>query len=160
MWVDYQCPPCADFHLSVLPRLIDNYVAPGKVAIVSHNFPVIDMARGGHESVDAANAALCAADQGKFWSYQDWLFANQGQEAGGSYAIDRLLEMGSRAGLDMSKFQPCVSGGTHDAEVNSEQEISGVAVTYAPSIFVNGKLVPAYDYTTVSAAIDAAIASK
>ena len=160
MWVDYQCPPCDDFHVSVLPRLIDNYVAPGKVAIVSHNFPVIDMARGGHESVDAANAALCAADQGKFWTYQDWLFANQGQEAGGSYAIERLLAMGSRAGLDMNKFQPCVSGGVHSAGVVTEVDGAGAPVTYAPSLFVNGKLVSTNDYASVSAAIDAAIASK
>jgi protein-disulfide isomerase len=127
---------------------------------VSHDIPVIDMARGGHESLDAANAALCAADQGKFWTYQDWLFANQGTEAGGSFATERLLEMGSRAGLDMNKFQPCVSGEDHSPEVLTEVDGAGVSVTYAPSIFVNGKLVSTNDYASVSAAIDAAIASK
>jgi len=160
MWVDYQCPSCADFHLTVLPKLIDNYVAPGKVTVVSHDFPVIDMARGGHESVDAANAALCAADQGKFWTYQDWLFANQGQEAGGSFAVERLLEMGSRAGLDMSKFRPCVTGEVHSAGVITEVDNAGGSVSYTPSILVSGKLVSANDYASVSAAIDAALASK
>jgi protein-disulfide isomerase len=66
IWNDYQCPLCKVFAQSVLPKLVDHYVRPGKVQIVYHDLLVIDGNVGGTESADAANAARCAADQGKF----------------------------------------------------------------------------------------------
>ena len=51
-------------------RLIDqDYVKTGKVRIVYKNLP-----GHGQESVDAATAALCAGDQGKFWEFHDQLY--------------------------------------------------------------------------------------
>ena len=50
-------------------RLIDQtYVKTGQVRIVSKNLPV-----HGQQAVKAAEAALCAGDQGKFWEYHDKL---------------------------------------------------------------------------------------
>ena len=48
--------------------------------------------RNGSES-DAANAALCAADQGKFWIFSDYLWANQQNEQAGEFSRDRLIEI-------------------------------------------------------------------
>ena len=66
VWLDYQCPGCRVFYQESLPVLISTYVEPGKLRIVNHDLLVIDSNVGGHESLDAANAARCAADQGKF----------------------------------------------------------------------------------------------
>ncbi len=162
VWNDYQCPACEKFATETLPKLIDGYVRQGKVKVVYHDFIVIDATTGGHQSADAANAARCAADQGKFWSYQDWLWANQGTEGSGAYSIARLEEFGREAGLDMTTFQACVDKGTHQAEVAAEtaEASSPQAVTFVfgtPTVFVNRVQSPGTDYASVSAAIDEAI---
>jgi protein-disulfide isomerase len=158
VWSDYQCPLCQSFAQTVLRQLVTKYVATGKVRVVYHDFLVIDSNVGGHESADAANAARCAADQGKFWSYQDWLWVNQGAEGSGAFSVARLLEIGREAGLDMATFQPCVEGGTHAAEVQSETAAVPASMIGTPSVEVNGVLLNTYDYETVSAAIDAVLA--
>jgi protein-disulfide isomerase len=159
VWLDYQCPGCADFHEESLPHIVNMYVSTGKVRIVSHNDIVINTGGRDSESLDAANAAECAADQGLYWTYSDWLFANQGYEGGGGFAKPRLLEIGRRAGLDMDKFGSCVSDGTHDDEVQAEASSAPDNLDSVPAVFVEGRLVPNYDYSTVSMAIDAALAN-
>jgi protein-disulfide isomerase len=158
VWEDYQCPPCGYWAHDILPKLITSYVRPGKVKVAIHYVIIIDVAMGGHESVDAANAALCASDQGMFWVYQDWLLANQRAEASGAFSSPHLLEMGRRAGLDMTKFRPCVEAGTHVAEVQTESS-SGWAssIQVAPTVLVNSlEVADSLDYTTIAAAIDSA----
>ena len=160
VWEDYQCPACGDFGLMVQPRLIDTYVERGELKIVTHDFIVIDGNIGGHESADAANAALCAADQGKFWTFQDWLFANHGQEGSGAFAAARLIEMGRRAGLDMTMFQTCVEQDSHRADVTAERGLAQAkSVIETPTVFVNGQRTVSFDYATVAAAIDTSLAA-
>jgi protein-disulfide isomerase len=120
-----------------------------------HDFIVIDSNTGGQESADAANAARCAADQGKFWAYQDWLWANQDAEGSGVFSQDRLIQIGRLAGLDMTSFQSCVQGGAHLADVRTESaSAQSASIVATPAILVQGQVVPAYDYATVAAAID------
>ena len=158
VWEDYQCPPCGDFGLMVLPKLIDTYVKPGSVKVVVHDYIVIDVAMGGHESSDAANAAMCAADQGKFWTFQDWLLANQGREASGAFSETRLLEIGRRAGLLMNSFQTCVQTGAHLADLRTEALTRPASVDATPKVIVNGRTLDTWDYASVAAAIDATLA--
>jgi protein-disulfide isomerase len=160
VYADYQCPPCQDFSETVMPQIINKYVVTGQVKIMSHDYLVIDLAKGGHESLDAANAALCAADQGKFWTFQDWLFANQGPEASGAFAVERLLQIGSRAGLAMNQFQPCVASGKHNAEVQAESSSAQTHLIGTPTVVVDGQTLPDFDYATVSAAIDQALGTS
>jgi protein-disulfide isomerase len=155
VWEDYQCPPCGTWAANVMPQLTDTYVRPGKVKVVVHYLLVIDANVGGTESADSANAAMCAADQGKFWVYQDWLFANQGGEGSGAFSKVRLMEMGRQAGLDMAKLQPCVGNDTHLAEVQAESDSSDAqALPGVPSVSVNGQLLSSSDFATIAAAID------
>jgi protein-disulfide isomerase len=160
IYVDYQCPVCRNFTETVMPQIINRYVVGGQVKIMSHDFLVIDIVQGGHESVDAANAALCAADQGKFWTFHDWLFANQGAEASGAFAVERLLQIGSRAGLAMDQFQPCVTGGKHKAEVQAESSSAEAHLSGTPTVVVGGQTLPSFDYASVSAAIDRALGTS
>jgi protein-disulfide isomerase len=162
VWNDYQCPACGKFATETLPKLIDDYLRQGTVKVVYHDFIVIDAATGGHQSADAANAARCAADQGKFWSYQDWLWANQGAEGSAAYSIARLEEFGRAAGLDMTTFKTCVDKGTHQAEVAAEtaeasSPQAATVVLGTPTVFVNRLQSSATDYASVSAAIDEAL---
>jgi protein-disulfide isomerase len=160
LWEDFQCTNCWTFTHDFESQIIANYVQTGKAKIVFHNFIVIDGNVGGTESADAANASLCANDQGKFWQYHDWLFANQYQEGSGAYTKDRLkalfaaMNQADGNTLDTAKFNTCVDSGSHDADVKKEQTTLPSGVTGTPSIIVNGTLLGSYDYTTIAAAID------
>jgi protein-disulfide isomerase len=157
VWVDFQCGACRDYSVDTQPQIVANYVLTGKVKIVFHDFIVVDSYAGGTESLDAANAAYCAADQGQFWLYHDWLFANQGvAEGSGAYSKDRLEAIAVAAGIhDTSTFDACVAGGIHNAEISAETIPDSAIGT--PTITIDGgEPLLDWDYDTVSAAIDAA----
>jgi protein-disulfide isomerase len=141
VYSDFRCTGCFAFAVELEPQLVSKYVQPGKAKMVYHDFITIDSG-GVTESRDAANAALCASDQGKFWLYHDWLFANQSaQEAPGYFTIDRLIKIGQAAGLDMSSFEPCVRNGTHLSEIQAAIKAAPSGISSTPTIFVNGKVV-------------------
>jgi protein-disulfide isomerase len=157
LYEDFQCPICRDYTHDVEPQVVANYVATGKAKMVWHDLLVIDSNTGGHESLDAANAARCAADQGQFWLYHDWLYANQYSEGSGAFTLDRLKMIGQAAGIkDLATFDTCVDNGTHDADIRAETAPSGVTAT--PTMIIDGgtPFTPS-DYATVSAALDKAL---
>ena len=142
VYEDFRCTGCFAFRTEIEPTIETNYVANGKAKLVYHDFITIDQYHNSTESRDAANAALCAADQGKFWPMHDWLFANQSpRELNGFFTLDRLVGLGREVGLDMTTYEPCVRQGIHDAEVAAEQSAAPSSVQSTPSIFVNGTLV-------------------
>jgi protein-disulfide isomerase len=158
VYEDFQCPVCRDFTADTEPQIVANYVAGGRAKIVWHDYIVIDKAPGntGTESLDAANAARCAGDQGQFWLMHDWLYANQHSENTGAFTKDRLKAMGKAAGItDLNKFNSCVDSGTHNDEINAETIPSGVTGT--PTIIVDGTITSDYSYAVVSAALDKAL---
>src|SRR4051794_28758435 len=62
VYSDFQCPACKGFHENVLPVLVRDYVAAGKVYIVSREFPLTQ-----HQySREAAGYAVAAAQVGKY----------------------------------------------------------------------------------------------
>jgi protein-disulfide isomerase len=134
---DYQCPYCRQFQENTLPLLAANEIADGTVYFVYHPFSFI-----GQESKDAANAAFCAGDQGRFWDYSETLFANQTGENIGSFSEARLQAFGEALNLDTATFNACVSQVQHRDQVNQEYA-QGVAagVQSTPSFVINGKLV-------------------
>jgi protein-disulfide isomerase len=162
VYSDFRCTGCFAFAMEIEPNIVKDYVATGKAKLVYHDYVIIDHLTGGTESRDAANAALCAADQGKFWLFHDWLFTNQSaQEKNGYMTIDRLLYMGKAAGLNMATFEPCVRQGSHLDQVAAEESAAPSGVSSTPTIFVNGtkvenpngaNYIPTYD--DIKAAIE------
>ena len=156
IYEDFQCPYCRDFTVDTEPQIIANYVASGKAKLVWHDLVIIDSKTGGTESLDAANAARCAEDQGMFWPYHDWLYANQYSEGSGAFTKDRLKTVGKLVGItDLTKFNSCVDGGTHNSEVSAASSAS-LAAGYnsTPTVVVDGTATSGFDYATVSAALD------
>lgn len=154
LYGDFRCSACYQFtEGGAESQVVSQLVAPGKAKIVWHDYTVID-ADGTQVSRDAANAAWCAADQGKFWTLHDWLYANQTSEAPSVFTQDRLLKIGQAAGLDMTAFTTCVQNGTHNAEIaNEEANIPAAARAHGtPSIMINGNLVNA-TFTDIQAAV-------
>ncbi len=79
VYEDFQCPACREYTMALEPQLMRNDIATGKVYYVFHSFLIIDRATWASpvkESHQAANAAMCAADQNRFWDYHDMLFNN------------------------------------------------------------------------------------
>jgi protein-disulfide isomerase len=152
---DFQCPYCERFHQQVEIPLIKQYVDTGKA-----NFVYKHSAFLGQESVWAAQAAECAADQGKFWEFHDLLFTRQSGENQGAFTKDNLIgfakEMG---GLDMTKFEPCLKNDETQARVQADtQEGQAAGVRGTPTFFINGQpLVGAQPLTAFQAVIDKAL---
>jgi len=109
-YTDYQCPYCARHSKSVLPQFIKNYVDTGKVRYVLRDFPL-----SFHKNATkAAYAAHCAGDQDKYWEMHDKLFENQ-------RALDeaKLPEYAKAVGLDVGKFNACLTSGSHKGHVDA-----------------------------------------
>ena len=164
LYGDFRCAACYVFTTGGTEQnLVANYVATNKVKLVWHDYLSIDKIQGGTASRDAANAALCAADQGKFWVMHDWLFANNGagSESASAFTNARLTDIGRAAGLDMSTYQSCLDGGQHNGDLTAEDQSTPAGVTGTPTIYLNGTLLtggssntwPQYDQ--IKAAIDA-----
>lgn len=134
---DFQCPFCRRFHEETLPTIVNKHVRTGEVYFVYMNFPFI-----GQESLEAANAALCAADQGEFWTYSSYLFANQRGEGVGSFTEARLQAMAQEIELEMDSFEQCSSRNEKRPQVQ-EQYAQGLemGVDSTPAFFVNGEMI-------------------
>ena len=99
LYADFQCPYCAQFD-PVLQQLGPNYIDTGKVKLVFHDFAFI-----GAESDAAAQAAMCAGDQDKFWMFANDLYQHQGAENSGVFSSSNLKKLAVAAGLDSLEVQ-------------------------------------------------------
>ena len=136
------------------PALLKQYVDTGKAQFVYKHSAFL-----GQESEWAAQAAECAADQGKFWEYHDLLFERQNGENQGAFSKDNLVGFGRELGLDMVRFEPCVREDKTLARVREDtSEGQGFGVRGTPTFFVNGQpLVGAQPIQAFQKAIDAAL---
>lgn len=164
VWTDFQCPICGQFAKTVEPALMSRYVTPGVLRIVHHDaaFQGAKSASSYDESVEAGAGARCAADQGRYWPYQDWTFANQSGENEGAYASTRLTAIATAAGLDIGAWQACVATGTAQEAVRTETTqavAAGVGAT--PTMRLNGQeIVGLRSVPDLSALIEAAAAAS
>ena len=151
---DFGCSHCADFALSQGRELRQKYEASGNVRVEFRHFII-----GGATTANAANASLCAADQGRFWDYHDLLFSRQGVSAS-PFAVPALKQYAVQLGLETSSFDTCVDNGAHLEEVYRQtSEGRGLGVNATPTFFLNGqKLEGALPLASFEAAIEAALA--
>jgi len=132
---DFQCPYCAQFALNAQAGFIEKYVKTGKVYFTYIPFSFI-----GPESVRAAEAAYCAADQNKFWEFHDTLFKNQGGENTGVFSDNKLIGFAQKTGLNMAEFRSCFDSGKYKEKVQTDlNDGKARGVTGTPSFIVNGQ---------------------
>jgi len=159
---DFQCPACQFFTESIEPLVIQNLVASGQARYVFHNYPFLDGNGAGSsgESDQAANASMCANEQGKFWEMHSILYANLGGENQGAFSDRRLQAMAESVGLDMSEFNSCFSANEYEAEIQADFDLGQeMGVSGTPTVFVNGTQVGApgriASYDEIAAAVNA-----
>jgi protein-disulfide isomerase len=107
-----------------------NAAYPGKVRWVFRQFP-LEL----HEHAQAAaEASLCADEQGKFWPYHDALFQKPGR-----LERDDLRESAGAVGLDVRKFSQCLESRHTEAQVREDVSAGQAAgVSAPPALFING----------------------
>jgi protein-disulfide isomerase len=137
---DFQCPFCERFFEQTEPLLMQHYVETGKVQFVYRsmgNFVSQNIGGARTESQDAAAAAYCAADQGKFWEMHDALFTNVLGEDVGSFTDRRLQAIAESVGLDMTEFNECYNSGKYADQVQQDLEDGQAAgITGTPGFLV------------------------
>ncbi len=152
-FADFQCPYCQLYWQQVEPTIVSDYVATGKIY-----YTYAPMAFLGQESVDSAEAAYCANDQGKFWEYRDMLFTNHTGENVGDFTTAKLQLFAQKLGLDTTAFNECLSSGKYQTAVDDANNYaSSQGVNSTPTIMVNGQL---YSASGAVAAIEAALAGQ
>ena len=163
VWSDFQCPACGQLARTVFPSLIREYVTPGTLRIVYHDAAFQGRRAGGSydESVEAAAGTRCAAAVGGYWTFHDWLFANQSGENEGAFALERLRAIAMSAGLDLSAWDACRATGEQQAAVRSETgQAATLGVNATPTMFLNGEsIVGLRSATELGAKIEAAAAA-
>src|SRR2546426_337336 len=102
---DFQCPYCREFALATMPLLEREYIQPGKVRFVYINLPLPSLHKN---AASAAEVALCAARQQRFWPMHDLLFRHQDQWAPLASPRAFLLALGDSAGLDRARLTRCI----------------------------------------------------
>lgn len=114
---DFQCPACGAFFDYIEEPFISEYVATGKVYFVYRSMGLWI----GQESLDAAEAAYCAGEQGKYWEYHNILFANQTGENVGDFLMKRLIAFaGEIDGLDVGAFKSCLESNKYAQRVDAD----------------------------------------
>ena len=135
---DFQCPFCRTFALNTLPVLEREYVATGKVRFVFINFP---LTRIHPNAVGAAEAAMCAARQSKFWVMHKLLFERQDQWAPKEEPGPYLVALGDSAGLDPGQLLQCLTTKTTRAVVEGDAERAARAgARSTPTFYIEGGL--------------------
>ncbi len=118
VYEDFRCPACRQFEQE-FRSTIRGLEKKGKLKAEYHLVTIIDDNMGGSGSHRAANAAMCAKDEGRFREFHDVLYRNQPGEQDDAFASDKTLIKlaGKVKGLDGPRFRKCVTKGTHDAWV-------------------------------------------
>jgi len=126
---DFQCPSCAAMD-EIIKEVEQSYGE--NVAIIWKDFPITDA----HPlSEQAAEAARCSGEQGKFWEYHDLLFANQA-----GIAKDLFPSLAKQLQLDSAKFDLCLGSGKMSPLVKASFETGvGYGVDGTPYLFLNGQ---------------------
>jgi len=136
IWEDPQCPICRLFE-EANGEYIEELVRTKKATVVYHVLSFL-----GDESVRAANAAMCAADEGHYLDFHKALYAVQpALENSGFFSSENLVKIGDYAGLKSESFINCVNnGGKADLVKAHADSMAGYNVTGTPTVFINDKL--------------------
>jgi protein-disulfide isomerase len=128
---DFQCPFCGRI-TPTLDQVMTKYGE--KVRLVFRQFPLPMHPN----AAKAAEAALCANEQGKFWAMHDAMFKDQS-----GLAVDALkTKAAAISGLDAASFNACLDSGKETAAVQADMKAGTKAgVNGTPAMFVDGRFI-------------------
>jgi protein-disulfide isomerase len=136
---DLQCPACANYTMKIEPSVISELVETGKASYTFHHYPFLDGGNPKGESRRAAEASLCASEQGKFWEYKFTVFANWAGENAGAFSDLNLSAFATSLDLDMDMFNVCFQESRYKDLIEADLKLAEkLGVQGTPSVFVNG----------------------
>jgi protein-disulfide isomerase len=142
LWVivvsDFQCPYCKQWHDETYEGFRREYVETGKARFAYINYPL-----NSHQNAwPAAQSAMCAAAQDKFWQMHDALFSTQQQWEVLSPPTPFLDSLARSLKLDMKRFTDCVSSGKMRGLIQADHDRALAAgATSTPTFLIGGQLV-------------------
>jgi len=125
---DFQCPFCSRVEPTI-KQITDTYGKDVRVLWRNNPLPFHDKA------ALAAEAAMEANDQGKFWEYHDKMFGNQQ-----ALARENLEQYAKDLNLNMAKFKAALDTNKHKAAIDADQKLArDLGASGTPSFFINGR---------------------
>ena len=136
VWEDPQCPVCKYFE-DANNEYIDSLIREKKATVRFHVLSFL-----GDESVRAANASFCAADEGQYIDFHKALYRVQSPlENSGFWSNETLVAIGSKIGITSEKFAKCVTDGQKVELVKANYDsMQKYGVQGTPTVFIDGKL--------------------
>ncbi len=149
IWSDFQCPFCSRVE-PTLKQVRDTY--GNKVRMVWKNQPLPFHPN----AMPAAEAAMAAGEQGKFWEMHDRLFQKQTELSPQLYE-----QIAGELGLDLGKFKSAIESHKFAAQIQADMAAgTAVGANGTPTMFVNGKrIVGAQPFDAFKSIIDTELAS-
>ncbi len=148
---DFQCPYCSVAVLK-LNAILKAY--PNDVKLIFKQYPLSDL----HSQAElAAEAALAAHRQGKFWPLHDAMFADRTH-----LTRSNILAMAGKVGLDLTKFQqdwdsPAIKKAVAKDQADGEK----IFVNGTPTVFIDGQRYNgAYDLDAIKPIIEKELKKK
>ena len=133
-FADYQCPGCAFFALQIKPQLREDFIEPGQLRFVLHDYP---LEQHGNAFL-AARAAHCAGDQDVYWDYHDILAAQQESWSLQSDPRGEFVDYAGAAGADEGEFRECLNSDQHAETVTANALLGDqLGVTGTPTVLLS-----------------------
>jgi protein-disulfide isomerase len=127
-WSDFQCPFCSRV-TETLSQIEKTYGNDVRLVFKTNPLPFHNRA------LPAANAALCANEQGKFWPMHDVLFKNQQ-----ALEDNNLEQYAKDAGLNVGRWKQCYADKKFENKIKDEQNVGNtLGARGTPAFFINGR---------------------
>jgi protein-disulfide isomerase len=126
---DFQCPFCKQAQ-PAFTSVLNRY--DGKVRLVHKDLPLDSIHPAARQ---ASEAARCAHEEGKFWTYHDKLY-----EHAPNHTINDLRSYAREVGLKQSSFEQCLTSGKYKVAVQKDvSEGVQLGINGTPTFFINGR---------------------
>ena len=155
---DFQCPFCKQWHDASFAALDSEYVKTGKVRMAYLNFPLTSI----HPNAQAAaEAAMCASVQDRFWQMHESLFDSQQRWEAERNPMPTFDSLAVAAGVEPKAWRSCMSSHATARLIEADRDRSrGAGVGSTPTFFIGDrKLEGAYPTDSFRVALDKAIAA-
>ena len=128
VYLDYQCPFCQKF-LPTIEQVTKDYPKDVRITIKMHPLSIHPNA------LPAAEAAMAANAQGKFFEMHKKLYENQT-----NLTRDKFVALAKEIGLDVDKFTKDLDAHTYLPGIQAEaKEVEDIGATGTPVTFINGR---------------------
>jgi protein-disulfide isomerase len=136
---DFQCPYCKQWHEETYPIIQREFIVPGHVRLAYVNLPLTSIHP---HAAPAAEAAMCAAVQNKFWEVHDALFATQDRWKDLSDATTLFDSLTLATGVNEGQWRDCMRSKVMQRLLNGDRQRAGMAgVVSTPVFFVGDEMI-------------------